>query len=355
MVTKKRSTMALKRTPRNQSLLISLFVALVLVCGYLIQRIVPAEQHVITEIVFVVMAFTGSYFLVRFLFVRFIEKSVNPIFKAIHTVTMSQKDLRNKIDSGDITSELNSEVKLWADNQTQEIRKLKQMERYRKDFLGNVSHEMKTPIFNIQGYILTLLDGGMDDRKINRLYLERAERSINRLISIVDDLESISRLESGEFKLQLEKFNIVKLVEDLFESQEMLARNFKVKLEFDSNYSKPIKVLADRKRIQEVIGNLLVNSIKYGNPNGKTTVGFIDTGDTIMVDVSDDGIGISEEDLPRIFERFYRVDKSRSRDSGGTGLGLAIVKHVIQAHNQTINVRSKEGKGTSFVFSLEKA
>ena len=162
-------------------------------------------------------------------------------------------------------------------------------------------------------------------------------------------------MEAGEFKLQKGTFNIVKLVEDIFEGQEMLTRNYKIKLDFDGNYNKAIKVKADRRRITEVLNNLVANSIKYGKPNGKTTVGFIDTGESVLVDVSDNGIGIKEEDLPRIFERFYRVDKSRSRDSGGTGLGLSIVKHIIQAHNQSINVRSKVDKGTSFVFSLEKA
>jgi len=299
--------------------------------------------------------FLVTFFAVRYFFSRFVEKKINPIFKTIHDITLSQKELRRKIDSEDIATDLDREVKVWARNQTEEIKKLKQMEKYRKDFLGNVSHEMKTPIFNLQGYVLTLLDGGMDDPQINKLYLERTERSINRLISIVDDLESISRLESGEFKLHIEKFNIIKLVEDIFEAQDMQQKKYGIKLGFDSNYSKPIRVNADRRRITEVLGNLIGNSIKYGKKNGKTTVSFVDTGDSILVDVSDNGIGIAEEDLPRIFERFYRVDKSRSRDSGGTGLGLSIVKHIIQAHNQTINVRSKPGKGTSFIFSLEKA
>ncbi len=299
--------------------------------------------------------FLVTFFAVRYFFRRFVEKKINPIFKTIHDITLSQKELRRKIDSEDIATDLDREVKVWARNQTEEIKKLKQMEKYRKDFLGNVSHEMKTPIFNVQGYVLTLLDGGMDDPQINKLYLERTERSINRLISIVDDLESISRLESGEFKLHIEKFNIIKLVEDIFEAQDMNQKKYGIKLGFDSNYSKPIWVNADKRRITEVLGNLIGNSIKYGKKNGKTTVSFVDTGDSILVDVSDNGIGVAEEDLPRIFERFYRVDKSRSRDSGGTGLGLSIVKHIIQAHNQTINVRSKLGKGTSFIFSLEKA
>lgn len=301
-----------------------------------------------------ILLFLLTFFLVNSGFSRYVEKRINPIYKTIHKVTKSQKELRKKLRSANIADDLKDEVSQWADKKTDEIKQLKEMENYRKDFLGNVSHELKTPIFNIQGYILTLLDGGIDDEKVNKLYLERAEKSVNRMILIVDDLVSISRLESGEFKLQKSSFNIVKLVEDIFESHELLSKKYRVKLEFDRNYNRGIKVKADKKRITEALNNLVINSIKYGNTNGKTRVGFIDAGEVILVDISDDGIGISEEDLPRVFERFYRVDKSRSRDSGGTGLGLSIVKHVIQAHGQTINVRSKVGKGTSFVFSLEK-
>jgi two-component system, OmpR family, phosphate regulon sensor histidine kinase PhoR len=346
--------MALRKTPRGQSMMIAgiaLFFYAV-GCG-LVCYFTPVDQFYWLA-AFGMVLFLVIYFVVHRTFLSYVEKRLNPIFKTIQNVTLSQRKIRKSIDSGNFSEELDEEVKLWADNQTDEIRQLREMEKYRKDFLGNVSHELKTPIFNIQGYILTLLDGGIDDPKINTMYLQRAEKSVNRMISIVDDLVSISRLESGEFKLKLEDFNIVKLVEDVFESHEMLAKKFKVKLEFDSNYNKPIKVNADKKRMTEVLNNLIVNSIKYGKENGKTVVGFIDTGDTILVDITDNGIGIEEEDLPRIFERFYRVDKSRSRDSGGTGLGLAIVKHIIQAHDQAINVRSRAGKGTSFVFSLNK-
>jgi len=343
------------KSTKDQAAFIALIISVLFLLGCLLINLIPIQVLFFKQVIIAGIIFLITYFIVNFLFSRFIEKRVNPIFKTIHSHTLTQKEIRKKISSEDITKELNQEVEDWAADKTEEIRRLKQMEKYRKDFLGNVSHELKTPIFNIQGYVLTLLDGGIDDSKINRLYLERTEKSINRMISIVEDLESIARLESGEFKLKKESFNIVKLVDEVFESQEMNARKQSIRLMFDSSYSKPIKVLADRKRIMEVVGNLISNSIKYGKKNGKTIVSFTDTGDSILIDVTDDGIGIAEEDLPRIFERFYRVDKSRSRDSGGTGLGLAIVKHVIQAHNQTVNVRSKPGKGTSFIFSLQKA
>jgi len=247
------------------------------------------------------------------------------------------------------------EVQTYASKQIQEIDRLKEMERYRKEFLGNVSHELKTPIFNIQGYVLTLLDGAVDDPEINRKYLERTEKSINRLISIVEDLETISRHEAGEMKLELENFNIVQLVEEVFEAQEIRAKKREIHLEFEKNYKKPIMVCADKMKIFQVLTNLVANSIYYGKSNGKTTVSFSSAKDKIIVEVEDDGIGIAEADIPRIFERFYRVDKSRSREQGGTGLGLAIVKHIIEAHHETIRVKSKLNKGSSFIFSIPQA
>lgn len=347
--------LAIRDTPRGQSLLIASLVLLLYILACTAVYLVKQEINLLAEAMAGIGLFVATYFIVKAVFSRYVKNSINPIFRTIHDAALSQRDLRRKIDTGEITAELDDEVKQWTKTQTAEIKKLKQMEKYRKDFLGNVSHEMKTPIFNIQGYILTLLDGGLEDKKINRLYLERTEKSINRLITIVEDLESISRLESGEFKLRFEKFNIVKLVEDVFEAEEMMARKFNIRLGFDGNYVKPIRVKADKERIMEAIGNLITNSIKYGKNNGRTKVGFREEEDIVWIEISDNGIGISEDDLPRIFERFFRVDKHRSRDTGGTGLGLSIVKHVIQAHKQTVDVSSVAGKGTTFVLSLEKA
>lgn len=350
MVTK----LPLRDTPRGQSLFIALIVVFLYAAGCLLTYLVNDTKQVLLQVAIVIVIFIATYFVVNVVFSRYIEKRINPIFRTIHNISLSQRALRRKINSGEIPADLDNEVEAWTKNQKAEIKKLRQMEKYRKDFLGNVSHEMKTPIFNIQGYVLTLLDGGLEDKRINKLYLQRTEKSINRLITIVEDLESISRLESGELKLRYEKFNIVKLVEEIFETEEMLAKMFSIKLEFDGNYSRSIKVKGDKDRLTEAIGNLIGNSIKYGKNNGKTKVKFTEEGKHIMVEISDNGIGIDQENLPRIFERFYRVDKSRSRDSGGTGLGLSIVKHVIQAHKQTIDVSSIPGKGTVFVFSLEK-
>jgi two-component system, OmpR family, phosphate regulon sensor histidine kinase PhoR len=299
---------------------------------------------------FFLVYFVANYFISNFIF-----EKIKPIYRTIHNTRISGKELRKNLGRKDIITEVKNEVGDWARNKTEEIDELRQLEKYRREFLGNVSHELKTPIFNIQGYILTLLDGGLEDPTINRLYLERAEKSINRMINIVEDLESISRLESGELKLVFEDFNIVNLVYDVFEFQEMFAQKQGVKLSFGGHYEKPIRVNADKKRIIEVLNNLVINSIKYGKKNGITTVSFFDIGDQIMVEVSDTGMGIAEKDILRIFERFYRTDKSRSRDQGGTGLGLSIVKHIIEAHDQTISVRSKLAEGSTFTFTLNKA
>ncbi|MBV5314771.1 MAG: sensor histidine kinase [Prolixibacteraceae bacterium] len=308
------------------------------------------------SIVFIVLFCALSYFLVLFILNRYINEKIKPIYKTIREVPISGKKnkLLEKIGTTNI-SDVQKQVEEWAKNQTEEITRLKDLERYRKEFVGNVSHELKTPIFNIQGYVLTLLEGGIDDPKINKLYLQRTEKSIDRMISIVEDLESITKLESGELKINLVDFDLVKLTEDVFELAQMLANERSISLEYATKIDKPIMIHADKKRIMEVMNNLVGNGIKYGKKRGHVKVGFYDLHETILIEISDNGIGMDKNDLPRIFERFYRVDKSRSREMGGTGLGLSIVKHIIEAHDQTINVKSVVDKGTTFTFTLEKA
>jgi two-component system, OmpR family, phosphate regulon sensor histidine kinase PhoR len=287
---------------------------------------------------------------------KFIEKRLKPIFKIIRDVPVEEvRKARELTKQNSFNVDVNDEVTKWATLKQEEIKKLKELERYRKEFVGNVSHELKTPIFNIQGYILTLLDGGIDDPRINQLYLQRTVKSIDRMISIVEDLESINKLESGELKLKMENFNLIRLVEDVYEIELLMAQERKISLEFSTRIDKPVRVYADKKRIMEVISNLVVNAIKYGKKGGYVKTGFFDLGDHIVVEISDNGIGIDKEYLPRVFERFYRVDKHRSREQGGTGLGLAIVKHIIEAHDQTINVKSQSDLGTTFTFTLKKA
>ena len=303
-----------------------------------------------------IVIFLLTYFLSQFLLNIFIIEKIKPIYKIINYFPQRGKEAMMKIKQGFVdVGEVEYDVEQWAQNQLQEIERLKDLERYRKDFIGNVSHELKTPIFNIQGYILTLLEGGLDDPKINKLYLMRSEKSINRMISIVEDLESITKLETGELKPQYSTFDIVKVTEEVFEMEQMLSKEQKISLQFANKLDKAILVNADKKRIIEVLTNLIANGIKYGNKKGYVKVGFYDFDEKIIIEVSDNGIGIDKKDLPRIFERFYRVDKSRSREQGGTGLGLSIVKHIIEAHDQTLNVQSVLNEGTTFTFTLEKA
>ena len=332
-------------SPRELAAYVALLVSLLFGVTIVTLNFFSMDRQWILVAVAMAVFFVVTYILIYNTLTMFIMQKIQPVYKTIYDYNASRKELKRKINQGNFITSINREVENWAELKSKEIKKLKQLEKYRKEFVGNVSHELKTPIFNIQGYILTLLDGGLEDPAINRLYLERTEKSINRMISIVEDLESISRLESGELKLRLETLDIVKLVEESFEMLDFRARAKGIKLEFGGNHSKPVKVIADRKRLQEVINNLIVNSMNYGKKNGKTTVSVMDMGENILVDVTDNGIGISDEDIPRIFERFYRTDKSRSRDQGGTGLGLSIVKHIIEAHNQTISVKSKLDKG----------
>jgi two-component system phosphate regulon sensor histidine kinase PhoR len=230
------------------------------------------------------------------------------------------------------------------------------MATYRREFIGNVSHELKTPIFNIQGYVLTLLDGGLKDDEINVKFLKRAKKSVNRLIAIVEDLEEISKFEAGELKLKIETFDLNELTQDVMDYLEMKAGEYKVNLHLETSVSQSYNVEADKKRIRQVLINLIDNAIKYGDQeNGFVNISIYDFHDYYLTEITDNGMGIPEEFLFRVFERFYRTDAARARQKGGSGLGLAIVKHIIEAHNQKISVRNNPDKGSTFSFSLKKA
>lgn len=336
------------------SVLISLFFSLVYIFSslFFIGQIFWLPFWVILPLLFV-----SGFLLMKLILERFIYNRIRLIYKTIHNLKAPKKqDKPMMFVNKDILGQANQEVLEWASDKKREIDDLKKLEAYRREFLGNVSHELKTPVFNIQGYILTLLDGGLDDPDINRKYLLRTEQSVNRMISIIEDLESIARLESGELKMEFSHFDMIVLAREVMEFMEIKAEKKNIRMYFGQPYDAPVMVHADRDRIQQVLTNLMVNSIKYGTENGRTKVSFFDMDEHILIEVTDSGIGIPRDELPRIFERFYRGDKSRSRKlgDGGSGLGLAIVKHIIEAHNQTINVRSTLGVGTTFAFTLKK-
>lgn len=302
--------------------------------------------------------FSGSYFLFGMVVNEFIYQKIKLIYKTIHNLKTPKHELKTMLRGDqDVLETVNNEVVSWAENKQQEIQLLKDQEAYRRDFLGNVSHELKTPIFNIQGYVHTLLDGGLEDEAINRKFLIRADKSVERMISVVEDLEEISRLEAGRVELKLEEINIVELAREVVEMQELKAAERNIKIKFGANYDRPINVIADSSQIKQVYTNLLDNAIKYGSDKGKITLRFYDMDQNTLCEVADNGPGIEEHHIPRLFERFYRVDKARDRHAGGTGLGLAIVKHIMEAHGQTINLRSNTGEnsGTTFSFTLKKA
>ncbi|MBN2890795.1 MAG: sensor histidine kinase [Bacteroidales bacterium] len=243
-------------------------------------------------------------------------------------------------------------IEEWTKKKTQEIAQLKANEQFRKEFIGNVAHELKTPIFNIQGYTSTLLDGAINDPEVNIKYLERTDKNAQRLVAIVKDLDMISKLETGAIVPDIQHFNLTEVVREVLDILEEKSKEYGVNLVFEFN--KDLYVYADNEKITEVIHNLALNSIIYGRKDGKTEIIIKEKKKKVFVSVSDNGIGIDEKNLNHIFERFFRVDKSRSRERGGSGLGLAIVKHIIDSHNQTITVESEVGKGTNFTFSLPK-
>lgn len=293
-----------------------------------------------------------SFLVIQYRVERFIYKNVKKIYDDVSLLESS--NFRNQSVTTDMAT-LIREVKKFATDKKLEIETLKVREEYRREFLGNVSHELKTPLFTVQGYIETLLDGAMNDKKIRKKYLERAEKGVERLIYIVQDLDMISKLEIGQLHLESAQFDIVKLIQNVFDLLEMEASKKDILLLFGMKYNKPLMVLGDQDKIQQVLVNLIVNSIKYGKVGGSTEILIEDlTEDKRIVRITDNGEGIEQQNIPRLFERFYRVDKSGGRAEGGSGLGLSIVKHIIEAHEEKIYVESRFGIGSEFSFTLQK-
>lgn len=302
---------------------------------------------------FAVATYLFSFLIIQFRVKRFIYNQVKKIYNDVSLLDASS--LQPKQITTDMES-LTREVEKFAENKKLEIETLKVREAYRKEFMGNVAHELKTPLFTVQGYILTLLDGAMKDKSVRKKYLQRASKGVDRLIYIVKDLDMITKLEMGDLVLSKEEFNIIELIQNVFDLLEMRAARKNITLTFDKKYDYSVFVFADRERIQQVLTNLIVNSIKYGKEGGTTEVSVEDlVKNKMIVRVTDNGEGIAKEHLTRIFERFFRVDKSGSRKEGGSGLGLSIVKHILEAHKEKIYVESEPEVGSEFSFTLEKA
>lgn len=307
--------------------------------------------------IFLVSGFVGAScgVLFHFLIKYFITDRLRILYRSIRKGKFHSNEELAESALNEAIDQAEEETREWTDARMQEISKLKEQEEYRREFLGNLAHELKTPVFSIQGYILTLLEGGLEDETINRAFLERASKATDRMTSILEDLDQLTKFEVNEIALDIQRFDIHELVKDIFEDLEMKAKKKKIKLKFSKDDYTPIMVRADRNKITQVLTNLISNSISYGNEGGRSTVRFYVMDDIVTIEVSDDGPGIEESHIPRLFERFYRVEKSRNRNEGGSGLGLAIAKHIIEAHGQTISVRSTPGVGSTFTFSLDKA
>jgi two-component system phosphate regulon sensor histidine kinase PhoR len=305
----------------------------------------------------VLVLFFIQYLIIKYFLQTFIYEKIKLIYKTIHNLKLSKEGKKDPfaVTQGNVLESVRTEVTDWANARNREIDDLKQQESYRRDFLANVSHELKTPLFNIQGFTMTLLDGGLEDHGINLDYLQKVQKNAERMITIVNDLEVISRLESGEAKPDMTRFDMIALTRDVFEFLEPKAKAREISLVFGSDSYVSQFVIADKDKIRQVLVNLVENSIKYGREKGRTKVSFYDMDENLLVEISDNGIGIEDQHLSRLFERFYRVDKHRSRSGGGSGLGLAIVKHIIEAHEQTVNVRSAPGVGSTFSFTLKIA
>ncbi|PKA97903.1 two-component system phosphate regulon sensor histidine kinase PhoR [Flavobacteriaceae bacterium MAR_2009_75] len=301
----------------------------------------------------VLLLFVVAFVVLQIRIEHFIYRRIKQIYDDVALLESSS------LVSGPITTDmktLTEEIEKFAKDKKVEIDTLKIREEYRKDFLGNVSHELKTPLFTVQGYIETLLDGAINDKSVRKKYLQRANKGVERLIYIVKDLDLITKLEVGDLNLRKEKFDIIDLIQSVFDLLEMKTEKKNIVLTFDMDYSKPIYVFGDKDKIQQVVTNLLVNSIKYGHPEGTTEVSVENLiKNKVIIRVTDNGEGIPQQHIPRLFERFYRVDKSGSRSEGGSGLGLSIVKHIIEAHKEKIYVESEIGVGSEFSFTLEKA
>jgi two-component system phosphate regulon sensor histidine kinase PhoR len=307
-----------------------------------------------TNLIIAIPVFSGifAYLVFYFLLKGFIQYRLSLIYRSIQVKQPENKTFAKSIDSLMEAAEKN--VAEWKENSTIEISKLKEQAAFRKEFLGNLAHELKTPVFSIQGYLLTLLDGGLEDPNVNRAFLERASKSTDRITGILEDLDQITRMETENLRLEIRSFDIIELLKESFETFELIAKEKNYQLIFEKTFTSKY-VNADRNKLGQVFTNLISNAISYGKENGTLVISILDINDHYLLEFKDNGPGIEPHHLPRLFERFYRVEKSRNRNEGGSGLGLAIAKHIVESHGQTIQVKSQVGVGTTFVITVEKS
>ncbi|MCB0650321.1 MAG: sensor histidine kinase [Saprospiraceae bacterium] len=343
-------------TPQQIAFFASFPIAIIAAISYFIAVYVEPKAHILFIFIGLpLLVYVTSYFAIIYFLKKYIYRKIKLIYKNIHRQKVADQQPKLRINvQENILEQVEKEVEVWAQNQHREMEKYRSWADYRRKYIGDISHELKTPVFNIQGYLHTLLEGGLYDQKINKAYLRKAIKNVERLQTIIEDLSAISRFESEAMNLDVEVFDIKALTEEVFEDLEFKAAQKNIRLGFKEGNIQHAKVKADKENIRQVLMNLIGNSIKYSDENGQTLVSFYDMDKRLLIEVSDKGIGIPASHIPFLFDRFYRVDKSRSRKQGGSGLGLAIVKHIIEAHKQSINVRSTPGVGSTFGFTLDK-
>ena len=343
------------RTPFQFTILLSLFGALFLVIlTYLfLEKYLGHQYPISTYVIFFLSSFLSVAILVYFLLESFINQKIRLLYRMIQNYKLSKNEMKINMKE-DVLSASETDIFNWVKSNRAEFAKLKQEEKFRREFIGNLAHELKTPIFSIQGYILTLLEGGIDDKNVNRKFLNIALNGVERMTQIIYDLDMITKFESEKIDMEFKENDLVLICKDITESLALKAKEKLVTVQFSKNYDSPIKVLCDKSKISQVFQNLIVNAVNYSENNSTVSIRFINLGKNVLIEIEDEGIGIDEKHLNRLFERFYRVDKSRARNEGGTGLGLAIVKHIIEAHGHNIQVRSTVGKGSIFYFTLSK-
>ena len=333
------------------SLMLTIILAFLIFFIFYLLEINSYFKESTSFIIIILIFFFCSAVLIHYRIERFILNKVKGIYSDLLPSGVSQ----NKMTIQSDIEVLKKGLRKFADDKKLEIELLKDKENYRKEFIGNISHELKTPLFTIQGYVLTLLQGAVKDKEVRDKYLKRTAKGVERLIYVVKDLDLITQFESGIKSIDRTSFDLIKLIENVFDLLEMRATKNAISLIFDKEYLNPVMVHADEERIQQVLTNLIINSLKYGVENGKTEVAIQDVNsEKIVIRVSDNGEGIAEEHIPRLFERFYRVDKTGNRKQGGSGLGLAIVKHIIEAHQEKLVVESTLGVGSEFSFTLQR-
>lgn len=339
----------------NALVVFALYVALTILIAFLNNYIDLWILIVVSIPLYIFISFRLAYYCLDAL----IYPKVKLIYKTIHNLKGPSKPMdyvTNSYNSKDFLKKINQDVVSWSIRNKEEIDSLKAKENFRREYVGNLAHELRTPLFLIQGYVQTLFEGGIDDELKSKYFLEKAANGVDRMVNLIEDLEAITKLEAGNIKIDLKPFNITELANKVFKALHDKAEEKNIKLTFARDYSKGIWVLGDQNRMEQVFTNLIVNAINYSKPEGgEIELRFFDLQETIVIEVSDNGIGIDKEDLPRIFERFYRVEKSRNRKIAGSGLGLSICKHILEAHGKVINARSVKNTGTTFSFSLDKA